>query len=99
MNRRIAVVILTLMILGFVRIAQGQGTEVTGEVYRGTTPVVNCTVSIGERFGFTDVNGRFRISNVRAGQYTLVVSQGRKKLKKQSVVIGNRNTKIPRIML
>jgi hypothetical protein len=100
MNRRIAVVIiLTLMILGFVRVAQGQGAEVTGEVYRGTTPIVNCTVSVGEKFGFTDVNGRFRIDNVRAGQYTLVVSRDGKKLREQSVVIGNANTNLPRIIL
>jgi hypothetical protein len=73
MNRRIAIATLALMILGWT--ALGQGVEVTGEVYRGATPVVNCTVSIGDRFGFTDVNGRFRMSNVRAGQYTIVRSQ------------------------
>jgi hypothetical protein len=87
------------MILGFTRTALGQGVEVTGEVYRGATPVVNCTVSIGDRFGFTDVNGRFRISNVRAGQYTIIISQNGKTLKEQSVVIGNSNMNIPRITL
>lgn len=99
MKKRVAAVALVLMMLGVTGIALGQGAEVTGEVYRGDRPLVNCTVSIGQKFGFTDVYGRFRISNVPAGQYTLVVSQGQTKLKEISVQIGNSSVNLPRIRL
>lgn len=99
MKKKIAFAALALLILGFARIALGQGAQVTGEVYWGERPLVNCTVSIGQKFGFTDVYGRFRIFNVPAGQYTLVVSQGKQRLKEVRVVIGNGNVNLPRIRL
>ncbi len=80
--------------------ALGQTAQVTGEVfYSRNRPATNLTVSVGGRFAFTDVKGRFRIANVPFGEHKLQVSRKGSKLKEIRVVIRQPTVWIPRIVL
>lgn len=100
MNKNKALVVLFLLIFGSAGISRSQTATVTGSVfYKNMRPAANCTVSIADKFAFTDVRGRFRISNVPFGEHTLQITRNRKKLKEQKVLIRALNVEIPRIIL
>jgi hypothetical protein len=72
----------------------------SGDVYyQSGQPAVNCTVSVGSQFAFTDVNGRYRIANVPPGNYSLTVSRQGKVLKELSIKVDGTALTIDRITI
>ncbi|MBI4715049.1 MAG: carboxypeptidase regulatory-like domain-containing protein [Nitrospirae bacterium] len=56
-------------------------------------PVSNATVSVGEKFEFTDVYGRYRIREAPAGTQKIQVKQGKKILMGETVEITDPGVK------
>lgn len=50
-------------------------------------PVNNAVVSVGGKFEFTDVNGRYRIKEVSAGAQKVQVKRGERILKEETIEI------------
>lgn len=94
-------IVLRLVFVLFLSVAAwAQNAEVVGEVHNSNmSPAVNCTVSIGSKFAFTDVRGRFRIINVPFGQYTVQVKKDDHVIKQELVNINQVTAVIPQIVL
>jgi len=100
MNNRSVGTIVLVLILASALSLHAQTATVFGEVfYRNGQPAVNLTVSVGPKFAFTDVKGRYRIPGVPFGQQILQISRQGKKLKQLKVVIQKPSVQIARIIL
>ncbi|HLF87055.1 MAG TPA: carboxypeptidase-like regulatory domain-containing protein, partial [Nitrospiria bacterium] len=66
---------------------------VSGEIKNADgTPVREATVTIGNKFDFTDVNGRYRLKDVPIGEQTIQVKKGQRVLKEDVI-----NVKDPKV--
>ena len=100
MNKTSVGIILLVLILAAALGVHAQAATVFGEVfYRNGQPAVNLTVSVGRKFAFTDVKGRYRIPDVPFGEQILLISRQGKKLKQLRVVIQKPSVQIGRIIL
>jgi hypothetical protein len=100
MNKQSAWIILLLLILAAALSLHAQTATVFGEVYyKNGKPAVNVTVSVGPKFAFTDVYGRYRIPDVPFGEQILQISSRGRKLKQLKVVIQNPYMQLGRIIL
>jgi hypothetical protein len=96
---RVGCILMTLLLLSALR-APAQTSRVTGEVLRRDGhPAVNYTVSLADKFAFTDAKGRFRIHDVPYGEQDLRISRDKKVLKEMKVKISQPDTAIPTIRL
>jgi hypothetical protein len=92
-------ILLALFLLSAVS-AFAQTSQVTGEVLgKDGHPAVNYTVSLVDKFAFTDVKGRFRIHDVPYGEQDLPISRDKKVVKEMRVKISQPYTAIPTIRL
>lgn len=72
---RLTGIVIGLMLLS-AALVWAQTATVMGRVTdRTNKPVVKATVSIGEKFAFTDLNGRYRIKDVLFGRFTLRIKK------------------------
>jgi len=99
MNKKRALTLLVVFLLTSRMSAFGPAVQVSGEVFYQNKPAVNYTVSVGGKFAFVDVKGRFRILDVPTGAQTLQVFQDRRKIRELSVTVRAPGTTIPRINL
>ncbi len=100
MNKQSAGIILLVLILAAALSLHAQTATVFGEVfYKNGRPAVNLTVSVGPRFAFTDVKGRYRIPGVPFGEQILQISRQGRKLKQLKVVVQKPSVQIGRIIL
>ncbi len=100
MNKKSVGIMLLVLILAAALSLHAQTATVLGEVFnRNGQPAVNLTVSVGPKFAFTDVKGRYRILGVPFGEQILQISRQGKKLKQLKVVIHKPSVKIGRIIL
>jgi hypothetical protein len=96
---RVGWIMIALFVLSAASVL-AQSSHVTGEVlFKDGRPAVNHTVSLADKFAFTDVKGRFRIRDVPYGEYDLRVSRNKKVNKEMKVKISQPNTAIPTIRL
>lgn len=99
-KQRAGMIILLVLILAAALSLHAQTATVFGEVsYKNGQPAVNLTVSVGPKFAFTDVKGRYRIPGVPFGDQMLQVSRHGKKLKQLKVVIQKPSVQVGRIIL
>ena len=100
MNKKSVGIILLVLIFAAGLSLHAQTATVFGEVfYRNGQPAVNLTVSVGRKFAFTDVKGRYRIPGVPFGESVLQIRRQGKKLKQLKVVIQKPSVQIARIIL
>jgi hypothetical protein len=96
---RVGWILMALFLTGAVS-ALAQTSQVTGEVLRKDGhPAVSYTVSVADKFAFTDAKGRFRIHDVPYGEQDLRISRDKKVLKEMKVKISQPFTTIPTIRL
>jgi hypothetical protein len=96
---RVGWIMIALLLLSAASLL-AQNSQVTGQVLRKNgRPAVNHTVSLADKFAFTDVKGRFRIQDVPFGEHDLRVSRDKKVIKEIKVKISQPNTAIPTISL
>lgn len=78
------------MVLFCAAVVWAQTATVAGSVTdRNGRPVVKATVSIGEKFAFTDSNGRFRIKDTPFGRHALHVEKGGRVLSETPIEIDD----------
>ena len=100
MNKKSMGSILLVLVLADALSLIAQTATVFGEVFdKNGQPAVNLTVSVGRRFAFTDVRGRYRMPDVPLGEYILRISRQGKELKQLKVVIQKPSVQIGRTNL
>src|SRR3974390_2741426 len=98
-GRKVGFYVISLLLLSALR-SPAQTAQVTGEVLRKDGhPAVNYTVSIADKFAFTDVRGRFRVLDVPYGEHDLRVTRDKRVIKEIKVKISQPQTVIPPIRL
>ena len=98
-RKRVGFCLVALLMLGAAP-SPAQTSQVTGEVLRKDGhPAVNYTVSLADKFAFTDVKGRFRVLNVPYGEHELRVSRDKRVIKELKVKISQPYTTIPTLRL
>ncbi len=79
---RFRLVAVLVLVAAAVLLVAAESAVVMGAVtYRNRAPASNITVSIGGKFAFTDVRGRYRIDGVPFGQQTMRFTRQGKVLK------------------
>lgn len=93
----ISIIITTLLIVSN---PYAEAAVVSGEVKNADgRPVREATVTIGNKFDFTDVDGRYRIKDVPTGEQQIQIKKDQKILKEQVIDVKepkvNINVTIP----
>lgn len=70
--------------------AQTQTATVTGQItHTDNQPAAGLVVSVGDKFGFTDVRGAYRIRDVPFGRHTMQIkAKDQRVLKEVPLVVG-----------
>ncbi len=87
-------IILLMLSLGAWLDLQAQTATVSGTITQNGAPAVDLRVSIGDKFSFTDVRGRYRIADVPFGTHTMRIARGGTVLTEVTVNVNQANVTV-----
>jgi hypothetical protein len=96
---RVIFVVAVAMLLMDTSLRAATSTTVIGTItYRNGKPAVNVFVSIGGRYRYTDVSGRYKIEGVPQGVQHMTIKSGRNILLQEDVNISGSMATVNRVL-